>query len=499
MDKMLKKIVGCFLNLCIMLACFSLVACDNDRYKERYDLEDCSIQSIGVEYNKKFVNDEFNAYFSFSDMDAQITDNWIDNFFDFATLLKENQFARQLTYYVGEANTVKTWSNDNDGVVLQFPKKMETDEAFAWVLYEIFGNDELPYGVYAGIAAYWLNLTNDKYDIVNYSQIEGADYLTELQFPIYETDNLPEDEKSFAWNFSFTLVKDWLKQGKTTNELVQLTKLDLNLYLQTNYNVTLPNYSFMPDSSSYEYKVEQGIYTYYINKQFRDAILPENVFSMTYNHLSSWLKDNWAMKEDSDETFGVYNMYDINVYVDDGKDSVISGYASSGARNYINIYSVGAFSHEYIHHILYYKGDSGYLSEVLPELQANNSKYSNLMWYHLFSGNSPYVYSEKDNEKKTYEQAMELYNKRSPYAATAGNFNFWLFADCFSAIHTKKGTAFISRLQPDSLTYFIAKEYGTEYIWEINVDNSEDVMIGDKTYLEVLEIEWFSYLEELYK
>ena len=494
---MKRKLIGILISTVLCVVSVGVLSSCKEKYTARYNLEDCYKQSIDQDYTKKYTGENYTAYFALSIDDVKTIDSWIDRFSEISSLLREKEIDNSLTYFVGNGNVVKSWKDENSKAVIQLPSKMEKDEAFAWVLSEQFGNDELPYGVYAGIAAYWLNETDNKYDTVNFSQIESAGYLTELQFPIYETDNLPDKEKTFAWDFSYTLVKDWFESGKMPSELVQLTKAELDEYLQTNYNVALPNYSFSPDSSTSEYKVEQGIFTYYINKQFRDAILPENVFSMTYNHLSAWLKDNWAMKEDSDKTFGIYDMYDISVYVDDGKDSVISGYASSGARNYINIYSVGAFSHEYIHHILYYKGDSGYLSEVLPELQANNSKYSNLMWYHLFSGNSPYVYSEKANEKKTYEQAMELYNKRSPYEASAENFNFWLFADCFSAIHTKKGTAFISRLQPDSLTYFIAKEYGTEYIWKINVDNSEDLMIGDKTYLEVLEIEWLAYLETL--
>lgn len=322
---------------------------------------------------------------------------------------------------------------------MQFPAKIEMDEALAWVLSEKFGNDALPYGIYAGIAAYWLDETEKQYRVVSYSQVAGAGYLTELQFPIYETGNLPNHEKTFAWNFSYTLIKNWLNDNKTLPDLLKLTKEDLNDYLQSKYGVTLPNYSFFPESCAYEYRVEQGIFTYYINKQFLDAILPENVFSATYNHLSEWLKDNWTWKEDSDKQFNVHGMYNINVYVDDGQNSAISGYANNaGQIKSIDIYSVGSFSHEYIHHILFYKGNAGYLNEVLPELQANNSKYSNLMWYHLFSGNSPYQYDQETDEKEKYQKAMELYNLQSAIPASAGNFNFWLFADCFAAIFTKK-------------------------------------------------------------
>lgn len=67
--------------------------------------------------------------------------------------------------------------------------------------------------------------------------------------------------------------------------------------------------------------------------------------------------------------------------------------------------------------------------------------------------------------------------------ATFDNFNFWLFADCFSSLNTKIGQQFISRLQSDSLHNYIAKVYGGEYVWQLNLNNN--LMIAEKTYSEV--------------
>ena len=109
--------------------------------------------------------------------------------------------------------------------------------------------------------------------------------------------------------------------------------------------------------------------------------MPADVFSTKYSVLTDWLKDNAKTTKESDKVFNISNMYDINVYLDDGlKSTGITGYAYS---DYINMYSVGSFSHEYIHHILFYIGKSGYAREVIPEMHASTSKYAMAMWYYV--------------------------------------------------------------------------------------------------------------------
>lgn len=92
-------------------------------------------------------------------------------------------------------------------------------------------------------------------------------------------------EREFAWNFSYTLVKDWLDGGRTETQLTDLTKEQLNDYLEEEYRISLPDYEFSPYSSQYEYKVLQDRFTYYINKEYRDLILPEEDFTTAYDDL----------------------------------------------------------------------------------------------------------------------------------------------------------------------------------------------------------------------
>ena len=89
---------------------------------------------------------------------------------------------------------------------------------------------------------------------------------------------------------------------------------------------------------------------------------------------------------------------------------------------------------------------------------------------------------------------LSLYKKYSAETPTAENFDFWLFADCFSAIYTEKGTAFIHRVQPDSLAYYIAKVYGENYVWQLNMDTQ--IVIDGKPYSDIVD-EWYNYIKSL--
>ena len=267
----------------------------------------------------------------------------------------------------------------------------------------------------------------------------------------------------------------------------------LDIWLKEYLNISLPYYSFEPYSTQYEYRVTDGCFTYYINKEYNDLILPTDVFSTKYTVLADWLKDNEKTTKESDNVFQIDNMYSINVYLDDGlKSTGITGYAYG---DYINIYSVGSLSHEYIHHILFYLGQSGNAREVIPEMHANTSKYAMAMWYYLFSGQAKnFPYNKEVKEKETYIETLKLYKKYNTETPAVDNFNFWLFADCFSAIYTEKGTAFIHRAQTDSLAYYIARVYGANYVWQINMNTQ--IVIEGKPYLDVVD-EWYNYIKSI--
>lgn len=494
---MKKKFLTALLAaVCITAGAFGFSACgEKDNYTPEYVLEKCSLRTyefnnIGneVTYDKMFSVGETVILFDEELTDGRIIDKWIDRISRFAQILNQKEFGCIDTVYISD-KLIANFKTENGQTLLSFKTETAEEEAFAWILQAVSDNPNLPYGVFAGLAVELLD--TDKYSSFVYSSIGSAGYLTELQYPLYETANLPEKERAFAWSFSRFLVKDLMSSGKTEKRISSMDIAELNLFLQTTYKISLPDYAFFPYSTKYEYRVEQGCFTYYINREFTDIILPKSCFSSAYNHLSDWLKDNGKTTEESNSVFGVSSMYDISVYLDDGLKS--TGISGEAGNDYILIYSAGSFSHEYIHHILYLKGNSGNLREVFTELHANTSKYSNLMYYYLISGEAD-VYPYPDGERQTYEETLELYEKLSGFPASPDNFDYWLFSDCFSAIYTKKGEKFISRAQSSSMIYYIARVYGSEYLFKLNMDGKAS--IDGKTTDEVID-EWINYLQTI--
>lgn len=500
------------ISLCIAISLFFIVAAvflvflilKKDNYTSKYVLVDCDVSVAErnnavntVRFEKKYESESFCLYFDTDGIDKKSIDITIDNFTKFKNIFDEknvDDFPNNI--YVSNDLVFNEWNSET----LHFSTpNASVEESLAWLLYFHYNKltksakDEmnLPFGLYAGISSYWLQLS--EYDEFIPSNIENSGYLTELQFPLYEQNNLPLRERNYVWSFSTYIIKSMLSAGKTETEILSSDKNVLESWLEENLHVTLPDYSFEPYSKQYEYKIKQGCFTYYVNKEYNDLIIPRNIFSTSYDILSDWLKDNEKTTKESNDLFRINNMYNIDVYLDDGlKSPGISGYAYD---SYINIYSVGSFSHEYIHHILFFLDKNGNAREVIPEMHANTSKYSRAMWYYLFTGQAEnFPYDQKLKEKELYSEALTLYSIYDANTPSADNFNFWLFADCFSAIHTKKGTPFIHRLQTDSLAYYIARVYGAEYVWKINSDT--EISIDGKPYSEIVE-EWYLYINLL--
>lgn len=478
----------------------------NDNYTSKYQLNSCDLTiqennnpSNSLDFNSKYEILNAYIYFDTKSITAKMIDEIVDAFYEFEDLFTEkniNKFPKCI--YVNDRITFNLWKEESDALMFSMPNNASKEEILAWLLYFLFertnngeNDSTAPYGLYAGISSYWLQVAKYKEFIA--SSIENAGCLTDLQFPLYEEGNLSEKERTYAWMFSTYLVKLMISQGKTENDVLTMEQNTLDMWLKEYLNISLPDYIFEPYSTQYEYRIKQGCFTYYVNKEYNDLILPVDIFSTKYSVLTEWLKDNEKTTKESNEVFNVSNMYDINVYLDDGlKSTGITGYAYG---DYINMYSVGSFSHEYIHHILFYLGQSGYAREVIPEMHANTSKYARAMWYYLLTGQAKkFPYNKEVKEKETYLKTIDLYKNYNAETPTVGNFNFWLFADCFSAIYTQKGTAFIHRVQTDSLAYYIARVYGANYVWQINMNTQ--IVIAGKPYLDVVD-EWYNYIKSI--
>ncbi len=483
----------------LILSTIILVCCTKKHYTPTYLTESCELKikdlnsSSEVPLDKKYSKDSVKIYLGVDIKDDKTIDFLIENSINAYSLIKNNALLKtDFTVIISDNFVSNYWTNEKLGLCISLPSKTSYEEIVSWFLSSQNMESNLPFGVYVGISALLTNSSlceNFPLSVINKNSVYA-----DLQFPLYEIDNLADNERKIAFSFAKRIIEDLLSDNKSYADILSMSKDDLNLFLSGNYGVYLPEYSFEPYSTEYEYKVKQGCFTYYINREYNDIILPVDVFSTKYSVLTDWLKDNAKTTKESDDVFHIgNNMYDINVYLDDGlKSTGIAGYAY---RDYINIYSVGSFSHEYIHHILFYLGKNGYAREIIPQMHANTSKYAMAMWYYLFSGQAKnFPYNKEVKEKETYLQALKLYKKYNVETPTVDNFDYWLFADCFSAIHTKKGTVFINRAQTDSLAYYIARVYGANYVWQINMNTQ--IVIEGKPYLDVVD-EWYNYIKSL--
>ncbi|HBF15226.1 MAG TPA: hypothetical protein DDW30_06020 [Clostridiales bacterium] len=464
-------------------------------YTPEYSLSSCEVTLTDksgeneIALDRSYDTGEFIIRFGSDVTNAAVCDRLIDNLTEIYALAENAALLHETpTLIVSDSLISDFWEDASLGFCVSVPPFTPKEEALAWLLTSQNRDSELPFGVYAGIAAHLSGSSLENGLLL--SGIPNNLCYTELQFPLYGSGT-PEKGRRYAWRFSGQLVSDLLASGKDYANILEMSGTDLNAFLSDRYGVTLPNYTFEPYSKKFEYRVRQGCFTYYINREYTDLILPSDVFSTSYPQLSDWLKDNRQTTDESNRLFRIGDMYDITVYLEDGLLS--TGISGAAFGNTVTLYSVGSFSHEYLHHILYYLGKSGNAREVIPELHANSSEYSRAMWYYLFSGNAKHFpYNAEVNEKETYLSAMELYRQYSAEAPTADNFDFWAYADCFSAIHTHKGETFISRLQSDSLAFYTARVYGGNAIWALNTDTS--VLIQGKTYAEIAD-EWYEYIK----
>lgn len=485
------------LAIVIVLSAMVLVCCSKT-YTPKYSTENCNIRikvkntSDIVSLAKKFDNDGAEIYFGNDITDAETVDFTIENLIEAYSTLKNNDLLKDDFSIVISNNFVPNcWKDEVLGLCVSLPIKVSPEETIAWCLYAQNRESDLPFGVYAGISVLLCKSTlGGDFDAENI--VKDAFY-TDLQFPLYETGNLAENDRKIAFGFAKNVVEGLLSDGKTYLDILSMDKEDLSSVLAVKYDVNLSEYTVESYSTRYEYKIKQGCFTYFINKEYKDIILPDEVFSTSYDKLRDWLKDNEKTTAESNAVFNVAEMYDIKVYLEDGlKSNGTTGYAHG---DYIDLYSVGSFSHEYIHHILFYLGKSGIAREVIPEMHANTSKYARAMWYYLFSNQAQnFPYNQDVKEKESYSATMRLYEKYSANKPTIDNFDFWLFANCFSAIYTSKGTPFINRVQTDSLAYYIARVYGANYVWELNMN--PEIVIEGKPYREVV-AEWYDYIATL--
>ncbi len=502
-----KKVYIGALFAAVLAFAAALSACG--AYKAVYPLNDCSVSFGGrndaaaVAYDKVYGGENFTVYFE-NDVDAQTADGCVANLYSAVGRLRDLGITDAVTCYVGDGRVSDGWMAE-EGIVLTFSPGLSDEQILANLLYAGGGQKDVPFGIYAWLSAYMLN--DGTYRLLPDSAVIGAGHLTDMQFPLYENGGLSQEESAFAWNFSYTVASRIIENGDPSN-LLNATAEEVSDFLLGNYGLSLPSYNFLPYNSQYEYKVTQGVFTYYIDRQFSDLILPAEVFSTDYLVLCDWLDDNALSAALSDGQFGITEMYEIDVFLTDADGKNVEGeIVAYNGVNAIYLYSAGAFSREYFAHILASKGYTGDISYYLWMLRENDSRYANLMHYYLADGRAAnYVYAAQtfsgSSEKELYGATTALYNKIAPSPASPGNFNYWLYADCAAALtySADDGEMFVICLA--SFYNYVAHFYGMENVTKLAVrpDITEGLSpyIGEK-YLSDVRAEWADYVHEILK
>lgn len=482
----MRKLLILLIILLTAASVFLLSSCRQSRYIIRYEIQKCDEEYNSPDerthFDKRYDGERFIAYFSDS-CSPRAVDETVDVIASCAENLRACLDDKSLTLYVGGELVCSAVGDQTNAVVtLDIGERDQT--IFAWILAGVYGGN-LPFGVYAGIVANEKPI-NRRY--LDRDRISDLGCLAQLQFPLYENNNMSDAEQEKAWNFSYTLVRDLMTEGKNYAEIASMQTEALSVFMLSHYGISLPDYAFYPYSKASEYKVEQGVFTYFIDKQFVDNVFPQTAFRASrYAILADWLEDNRKATQLADDFFGITGMYDIQVIVKGNVNSLICGEAIGDC---IRLYSVFAFSHEYMHHVLLKKNMSYALNEVLPDMLVDNVKWANLGSFYLYTVSSP-VFSYGEEERQTLLKALDLYNKTAPAKAAPGAFDVKIFADCYAAENTRVGEKWIHRLQPYSFVNFIEKTYGFESVLEYNKNTA--VKFNGKTVAEVLE-DWLNYL-----
>ena len=213
--KRIKILLWIMIPLCVLAIVTSILIIytknDNNSYKGKYQLNSCDIiiqennTSNSVKFDSKYEVSNMSIYFNTKTTTTKTIDKIIDAFYEFENLSIEkniNKFPRCI--YANNNVIFNSWVDKNDTFSFSMPDNASKEEILAWLLYFSFQkNNDLnnnfkiaPYGLYAGISSYWLQMP--KYKGFVASSIENTKCLTELQFPLYEQNNLPEQERTYA-------------------------------------------------------------------------------------------------------------------------------------------------------------------------------------------------------------------------------------------------------------------------------------------------------------
>ena len=194
----------------LILSAIILVCCSKKHYTPKYLIESCELKIKGlnssgeVPLDKKYSNDSVKIYLGADIKDDKTIDFLIENSINGYSLIKSNTLLKtDFTVIISDNFVSNCWTNETLGLCISLPSKTSYEEIVSWFLRSQNMESNLPFGVYAGISALLTNsplCENFPLSVINKNSIYA-----DLQFPLYEIDNLADDERKIA--FSFPIIK----------------------------------------------------------------------------------------------------------------------------------------------------------------------------------------------------------------------------------------------------------------------------------------------------
>lgn len=277
----------------------------------------------------------------------------IDNGIDAVKLVQEHFEIPQPVFITEKAithvNVDGLWINPNDSA-----------ELIGAILLESTIDTEFPFGLFAGISA---NLFKDDLSFDIYSEaklisnLKEYPYADELQYPLYTKRETNDKEREIAWNFSYKIGSAWLKDN-TIDDLKTANLDSVKTFLNEN-DVSLPKYHFIVGDYYYPTQVKTDNLHYYFAYNYDDCEFNEDEFSLKYNVLTDFIKENEVYISEVTPLYG-YNGFPelVNCFFGTANEFNQTPIGREDfTRNAITAYSVGIFGHELGHFISYY-GDS---------------------------------------------------------------------------------------------------------------------------------------------
>ncbi len=501
MKKFLFALFACAALFCVALPAISC------REKSKYKLKNCneivanekkqSYETYGLKeqkhsYVKSYQFSNGLTGFFEEGLETQRIDEHIEQFDSIFHLLTETDIKAQVSnVYVG--NIPVTYCTEN---ALWVNEKDCIEQIFAILLAEL-DDQRYPFGIYAGKATHLLKESNSTsirlYEEGEFDRL-SMQYPTykELQAPLFWRDFVTEEEYLLSWTYSYNLLQEFYLQA---SHPLSFAEYVAGLPLPT------ADYQFKINDAYYPVRLETKSISYYFCFDFKDPILKDTEFTLSYSHLTNLALEGEAFIGNTRRAFGreapppqrinAFFGQELLTILDKNGEQALG--TSRLTNNQIICRSLAVFFHELTHQLLYFEEPKSYFKEELCDVFAHSSSLTGSYLFYVYSGQ--YIpQAEYDNFSEVLTSARSLYARHSS-GLDVDTFQPEIWVDCLALSMNERESIFRLNCQTNSFVAYLYKTYG---MTELNkLCDSLSATIDGKDF-DALIAEWRTHLENVY-